>query len=54
MSVDTQITQLIQAMATYSSNYTGFEPTAIANPQITDLHCAFSCFKRFAYVDVIQ
>jgi Ca2+-binding RTX toxin-like protein len=36
MTVDTQLSQLIQAMATYSSAHTGFDPTSSANPQITD------------------
>jgi hypothetical protein len=36
MTVDTQLTQLIQAMAIYTSNHAGFDPTSTANPQITD------------------
>lgn len=36
LKVDTQINQLIQAMATFSSNNPGFDPTASANPAITD------------------
>jgi Ca2+-binding RTX toxin-like protein len=36
MTLDTQIDQLIQAMATFSSNNPGFDPTSAANPMITD------------------
>ncbi|WP_080340710.1 beta strand repeat-containing protein [Burkholderia ubonensis] len=36
MTLDTQINQLIQAMATFESNNPGFDPTSSANPVITD------------------
>jgi Ca2+-binding RTX toxin-like protein len=34
--LDTQINQLIQAMATYATSHAGFDPTAAINSQITD------------------
>lgn len=36
LTLDTQIGQLIQAMATFSNNNPGFDPTSSANPTITD------------------
>ncbi|SDG42860.1 calcium-binding protein [Paraburkholderia phenazinium] len=36
MTLDTQINQLIQAMATFSANNPGFDPTSSGNPLITD------------------
>lgn len=36
MTLDTQVSQLVQAMATYSADHTAFNPQASANPQITD------------------
>ncbi|SIT42325.1 Hemolysin-type calcium binding protein related domain (fragment) [Paraburkholderia ribeironis] len=36
MVLDTQINQLIQAMATFTANHPGFDPTSSANPTITD------------------
>ncbi|MFA8329355.1 beta strand repeat-containing protein [Burkholderia ubonensis] len=35
-TLDTQVNQLIQAMATFSENNPGFDPTSSANPSITD------------------
>jgi len=34
--LDTQLSQLIQAMATYSAQNPGFDPTSVANSSITD------------------
>jgi ABC-type molybdate transport system substrate-binding protein len=34
--LDTQVNQLIQAMATFSANNPGFDPTSSINPTITD------------------
>ncbi|RQR20493.1 hemolysin, partial [Burkholderia sp. Bp9143] len=36
MAIDSQIDQLVQAMATFSANNSGFDPTSSANPTITD------------------
>jgi len=35
-TLDTQVNQLIQAMATFSESNPGFDPTSSANPSITD------------------
>jgi Ca2+-binding RTX toxin-like protein len=34
--LDSQLSQLVQAMATYSAQNPGFDPTSVANPSITD------------------
>lgn len=36
LTVDAQINQLVQAMATFSGNNPGFDPTSASNPVITD------------------
>ncbi|MFM0666008.1 hypothetical protein, partial [Paraburkholderia sediminicola] len=36
LTADAQINQLIQAMATFSANSPGFDPTSASNPVITD------------------
>jgi hypothetical protein len=36
MALDTQVNQLVQAMATFTSNNAGFDPTSSANPIIAD------------------
>ncbi|MFM0047514.1 beta strand repeat-containing protein [Paraburkholderia sediminicola] len=35
-ALDSQVSQLVQAMATFSANNPGFDPTSSANPVITD------------------
>jgi Ca2+-binding RTX toxin-like protein len=35
-TLDTQINLLVQAMATYSGNNAGFDPTSLSNPVVTD------------------
>jgi hypothetical protein len=35
-TLDTQLNQLVQAMATFSSNNASFDPTSSANPAVTD------------------
>ncbi|MFM0074596.1 calcium-binding protein [Paraburkholderia sediminicola] len=35
-ALDSQVSQLVQAMATFSANNPGFDPTSAANPVVTD------------------